>query len=55
MGDEGVEGSSKKEKGLIDTDNGAVIAGVGDTRGLNGNGENTIKIKLKNKKNQPVF
>ena len=48
-------GVKQKGKGLTDTDNSAVIAGEGDTRGLNGNGKNTIKIKLKNKKNQSVF
>ena len=34
--DQGVEGSSEKEKGLMDMDNIVVISG-GDTRGLNGN------------------
>ena len=36
---EGVEGLSKKEKGLMDVDNSVVIAkrGEGDTRGLPGN------------------
>ena len=37
---------SKKEKGLLDTDNSVVIAvGREGMRGLNGNGKNTIKIK----------
>ena len=45
VGDEGVEGLSKKEKGLMDMDNSVVIAGGGDRRGLNSNGKNTIKIK----------
>ena len=45
---------SKNEKGLMDTDNSVVI--VGDRgrveveegiRGINGNGKNTVKIKVK--------
>ena len=32
----GVEGLSKKEKGLIDTDNSVVIMGGGSIQGLNG-------------------
>ena len=51
VGDEGVEGLSKKEKGLMDMDNSVVIAGGGDRRGLNSNGKNTIKI-LKRKQNR---
>ena len=41
-------GLSKKEKGLMDMDNSVVIAGgLGDLRGLNGNGiKSTIKIKF---------
>ena len=37
VGGLGVEGSSKMEKGLMDTDNMVVIAGGGGIRGLNGN------------------
>ena len=43
-----MEGSSKKEKGLMGMDHSVVIAGVGVMSGLNGNGKNTIKIKFKN-------
>ena len=40
-----VEGLSRKEKGLMDTDNSVAIAGGEEgVRGLNGNGKNTIKI-----------
>ena len=49
-----VEGSSKKEKGLMDMDNSLVIMGRrevgGGGRGYkadNGNGKNTIKIHFK--------
>ena len=42
-----MEGLSKKEKALMDMDNSVVIAGGRGIRGLNGNGKNTIKIKLK--------
>ena len=46
----GVEGSSEREKGLMDMDNQVVIAGgEGCLRGLNGNGKNMIK-KFKSKK-----
>ena len=45
-GGEGVEGLSKKQKGLMDMDNSVVIAGGGGIRGLKGNRKNTIKIKL---------
>ena len=39
-GGEGMEGLSKKEKGLMDMDNNVVIVGGEDgIRGLNGNGE----------------
>ena len=39
-------GLSKKEKGLMDMDNGVVIVGRAEAvRGLNGNGKNTIEIK----------
>ena len=38
----GVEGSSKKEKGLMDMDNSVEIAGGGGERWINGNGKNTI-------------
>ena len=41
-GGQGVEGWSKKEKGLMDMDNGVIAGG----RRLNGNGKNTIQIKL---------
>ena len=35
-----MEGSSKKEKGLVDMDNSVVISGArGGLRGLNGNGK----------------
>ena len=44
VGGLGVEGSSKMEKGLMDTDNIVVIAGGGGIRGLNGNRKSTIKI-----------
>ena len=41
----GVEGSSEKEKGLVDMDNSVAIAGWGGgIRGINGNRKNTIKI-----------
>ena len=44
---EGVEGLSKKEKGLMDVDNCVVIAGEeGGIRGLNGNGKNSTKKEL---------
>ena len=43
----GMEGLSKKEKGLMDMDNSVVIAG-GDIRGLNSNGK--IQYKLFKKK-----
>ena len=39
----GVEGWSKKEKGLMDMDNSGVTAGGGGIKGLNGNGKNTNK------------
>ena len=43
-----MEGLSIKEKGLIDTDKGEVIAGGRENKGLNDNvKKNTIKIKLK--------
>ena len=45
-----MEGWSKKEKGLMDTDNSVVIARWRGIKRLNGNGKNTIKIKLKNKR-----
>ena len=42
-GGQGVEGLSKKEKGLINTDNSVVIAGGGEVnRGLNGNGKRIL-------------
>ena len=40
---------SEKEKGLMDMDNSVVLAGGRGTRGLNGHGKNTIKVKSKNK------
>ena len=44
--DEGVEGLSKKENGLMDLDNSVMIAGgKGYIRGLNGKRKNTKKIK----------
>ena len=50
-GGKGLEGLSKKEKGLMEMNNSVVIAGVGDViRGLNENGKNTINIKSKNNK-----
>ena len=45
-GGERVEGSSKKEKGLLDMDNSVVIAVGRSVRGLNGNGKSSIKIKI---------
>ena len=39
-----MEGSNKKEKGLMDMDNSVVI--VVGIRGLNGNGKNTLKLIL---------
>ena len=47
---QGVEGLSKKEKGLVDMDNSVVIAVGRGKRGLKGNVKSTIKIKNKNKK-----
>ena len=38
-GEKGVEGLSKKEKGLMDVDNSVVIAGVRGIRVINGNGK----------------
>ena len=38
-----VEGLSKKEKGLMDIDSSVVIVGGGGIRGLNGDGQKTIK------------
>ena len=43
--EEGMEGLSKKEEGLMDMDNSVVIARAGAIRGLNVNGKNKIKIK----------
>ena len=40
-----MEGFCKKDKELMDMDNNVVIAGGGGTRGLKGNGKNTIKVK----------
>ena len=43
-----MKGLSKKEKGLMDVDNSVVTAGGEESiRGLNGNGKNTIRIKLR--------
>ena len=43
-----MKGLSKKEKGLMDVDNSVATAGgEGDIRGLNGNGKNTIRVKLR--------
>ena len=44
-----MEGLSKKEKDLMDMNNGMVIGGirVGSVRGLSGYGKHTIKILLK--------
>ena len=45
MGKLGVEGLSKKKKGLMDMDNMVVIAvGEGGIRGLGSNEKNTIKV-----------
>ena len=38
-GSGGMEGLSKKEKGLLDMDNSVLILGRGDIRGPNGNGK----------------
>ena len=43
----GVEGSSKKEKGLIDMDNSVVIAGGRGYKAMKWYWKNIIKIKLK--------
>ena len=43
---------STKEKGLVDTDNNMVTVGGRGIRGVNGNGKNTLKNKLK-KKSKP--
>ena len=55
VGIEGIEGSNKKEKELMDMDSGAVIAGgrewveaEGDIRRINSNGKIAIKINIKN-------
>ena len=40
-----MEGLNKKEKGLMDMDSSVVIAGWKGYKGINGNGNNTIKIK----------
>ena len=40
---QGVEGLSKKEKGLVDMDNDVVVVGGGSISRLNCNRENTIK------------
>ena len=50
-----LEGLSKKEKRLMDMDNSVVTAGGGgkSIRGLQDNGKNVIKIKLKNKLHTP--
>ena len=45
-GGERVEGWSKKEKGLVDMDSRVVTAGGGGIRGLDGNKNNTIKMKF---------
>ena len=42
-----MEGLSKKEKGPTDTDNSVVIVGAGCCKGINGDGKNTIKNKIK--------
>ena len=44
---QGVEGLSKKEKGLVDMDKSMVTVGGMGIRELNGNGKNTIKTKNK--------
>ena len=41
-----MEGSTKKEKGLMDVVNCVVIAGMRGYKGLNGNAKNTIKIEI---------
>ena len=40
-----VEGSSKKEKGLVDMDNSVTIGRGGNIIGLNGNGEIQLKMR----------
>ena len=40
---------SENERGLMDMDNSVMIAGGRGIRGLNSNGESTIKIKFKKK------
>ena len=44
-GGQGVEGLSKEEKGLVDMDDGVVIAGGGEVgiRGQNGTGKKQLK------------
>ena len=42
-----MEGLRKKEKVFMDMDNTVVIVGQGKgTRGINGNGKNTMKVKI---------
>ena len=43
-GGDRIEGSNKKEKGLMDMDNSVVIAGARDVRGINGNEKKYNKI-----------
>ena len=42
-----MEGSSKKQKGLMDMDNNGVLAVGRDVKGINCNGKIQLKIKLK--------
>ena len=42
-----MEGSSQKDKGLMDMDKCGACRGAGGIRGLDGNGQNTIKVKKK--------
>ena len=42
------DGLNKKEKGLMDMNSEVIAGGEGSIRGLNGNGKNVVKIKLKN-------
>ena len=44
-GNEGLEGLSKKEEGLMDMDNSVAIATRRGYKGVNDNGKNTIKNK----------
>ena len=54
-GGKGVEGLSKKEKALMDTDNTVVTAGWRGYKQVNGNRKNTIKNTSKKFKNITEF